>query len=65
MVTGRLGPRVEVASGVSATGYYFVVYAGETDGSYIGVRIGQHGFGGTDEGFQGVVDFQGCRPPQP
>lgn len=64
MVTGRLGPRVEVASGVSRSDYFFVVYAGEAGGSYIGVRVGQHGFGGTDEGFQAVVDFHRCTPPQ-
>lgn len=65
MVTGRLGPRVEVTSGASESDYYFAVYAGEAGGSYIGVRVGQHGFGGTDEGFQAVVDFHRCRPPQP
>lgn len=64
MVTGRLGPRIEVTSGVSESDYYFVVYAGETGGSYIGMRVGQHGFGGTDEGFQAVVDFQRCTPPR-
>lgn len=63
MVTGRLGPRIEVASGASESDYYFVVYAGETGGSYIGVRVGQHGFGGTDEGFQAVADFHRCQPP--
>ncbi len=58
MMTARLGPNVPIS--LDESGYYLVVYAGDSAGYYLQIRSGQDAIGGTTEGFDALARFVHC-----
>lgn len=58
LLNSRLGPGVRASLGESD--YYLVIYAGETSGYYMAVKVGVDGLGGTSEGFSALARFIRC-----
>jgi hypothetical protein len=58
IITARLGPNVRLA--LDESNYYFAVYAAETSGNYIAIKLGRDTIGGTDEGFDALARFVRC-----